>query len=106
MTEELRVLLPVGILPEGSEVTKRGGELKYHIYREIIFHNHLRSAGKEPIFAKPGTVFLIEVTDSGNQISIVPEELKVLWSTNLSMLERLYQQEFDKKISPEDEKET
>lgn len=53
----MRVLIPAGKVPDGTEVTKRNGE-KVYIKMEAI-EIYRSNAIREKVFPLPGTVFLL-----------------------------------------------
>jgi hypothetical protein len=61
---QVALLLPAGVVPDGTPVTKRTGEKEYHVTRAIRIHEGPRV---HELKAEPGTVFLM-ADNTGNAV--------------------------------------
>lgn len=68
------LLLPVGEVPEGGEITKRGGETRYKVVSKISFTRPLPD-----VCAEKGVKFLLKVDEPTSSVYGILETTLAHW---------------------------
>lgn len=85
MSDQIKVILPVGLIPTDSIVRKITGTYEYKVSRQIKIYAD-NGIGPEVINAKDGAAFLISCEETRSDISCVSGNTEVVWLTTEEQL--------------------
>lgn len=84
---KLKVIIPVGDVPEGETVTKVAGTKKYVVRDALTLYNPV--GDRQELKAADGC----RILSYEGSATAIPSESEVVWRTTLADLERIYEGE-------------
>lgn len=87
----MKIILPIGDVPEGETVTKATGAKKYIVRKSISVY---RQGETQVIESGEGVMFLMPVEPSGN-INTLPAHKEVAWDLTLDKLKDYVREQID-----------
>lgn len=84
--ERLKVIMPIGVVPDGAVVTKKTGEKKYTVHTEYNLHT---PDGPVKFQTQGSRLITPKDTNSTFGINAISNEIEVVWHCTFEQLESL-----------------